>query len=170
MRNTICKHVHAVVRLYAPVQTGNTTFSVSAMQNDETPAVTAMDDSEAADSDCSVPDVGAEMVPVIAANSVPQLSETDAILHHLVGVSDNTEQSVVKADMLLASIRCAINISETHSQSLTPIVDALAVPTLPLSWSVALPCDEELSCDDWPDTTSDVSSSSEQNQSLFQAS
>ena len=132
LRNTICKHVHAVVRLYAPVQTGNTTFSVSAMQNDETPAVTAMDDAEAADSDCSVPDVGAEMVPVMTANSVPQLSETDAILHHLVGVSDNNERSVVKADMLLASIRCAINtdkhlapVAVEHLSKLVSLLTAL---------------------------------------------
>jgi len=72
--------------------------------------------------------------------------------------------------LVLEGLWSSLDILETHSQSLTPIVDALAVPTLPLSWSVALSCDEELSCDDWPDTTSDISSSSEQNQSLFQAS
>ena len=112
LRNTICKHVHAVVRIYSPCVSCETTVSCPAVVPGEPQAATG--NTAAEDSDGSVPDVGFEVAATTAVDTLPEVSETSALLNHLAGgnVTDNIEQTVAKADAPLASVRCAIQMNK----------------------------------------------------------
>ena len=113
LRNTICKHVHAVVRIYSPRLSCETTASCSSTVCDEPQPSTGSTAAEDC-SDGSVPDVGLEVATTTAVDTLPDISETTALLQHLAGgnLTDNVEQSAAKADALWASIRCAIQMNK----------------------------------------------------------
>ena len=135
LRSTICKHVHAVVRLYKPRcirQPCTASLAAASPLCTDRP-----DDGHTHEvvADVSVPDIGGEEERVCQfTENLPDVSESQAILQHFARdtVGKNIDFYVGKVETVWSSVRCDIasdielaKVALEHMTKLSSIITAL---------------------------------------------
>jgi len=108
LRNTICKHVHAVVQKFSPVQ--QCTRDGNSVACTEQPTVSS-DHEEVEDTCPAMPtDVGAEISCATGPGILPSMSESAAILAEMTArhKKHDVQSNVRKCDEMCMSIRATI--------------------------------------------------------------
>ena len=147
LRNTICKHIHLVMRTYSPV----CHFTTAAVPLTNAP-MEEQNDAEISTDEPLVPDIGSEVLPASEQASLPDVSESQAIMMQITGdgqQSSDVASCIATADAAWGVVRAAMEanaaIAQTAAEYMTRLkclVTALGTkPEVPRLPSLQMHCE-----------------------------